>query len=120
MTAQLESALANEFSFIQRDLAIECQDGWYTLIREMCGEIAAAYGAADRTVDIVVEQIKEKYGQLRFYYHPWDPLIEDIVERYEDRSAYICESCGAPGCLRTDLFWVQTLCEEHYTRKKDG
>lgn len=29
MTNLLESALANEFPFIQRDLAIECQDGWY-------------------------------------------------------------------------------------------
>ena len=127
MTEQLESALADEFPFMQRLpehggcwFGIDCGDGWYSLLREMCGEIAAAYRAAGRPVDLTVEQVKEKYGQLQFYYHPWDPMIDDIIGRYEERSAGVCEVCGAPGCLRTDLPWIQTLCEEHYARKKDG
>ena len=127
MTDELENALAEEFPFMRWvpenggrwiGISCDCEDGWYPLIREMCGEIATVFETADAPADIVVEQVKEKYGQLCVCYRSRNPLVEDIVERYEDRSAQICEVCGAPGCLRPDLFWIQTLCEEHYAQKK--
>ena len=117
MTERLENALASEFPFMT-GIGTDCGDGWYPLIREMCEEITAVYEAAGRPVDINVDQVKEKYGALCFYYHPYDPQVTEIADRYEDRSTCVCEICGAPGSLCTDLPWMQTLCREHHEREK--
>lgn len=127
MTDELENALAEEFPFMRwvpedggRWIGIfcECEDGWYPLIREMCREIATSFEKTGAPADIVVEQVKQKYGELRFYFRSNNPLIQTIVDKYEDRSGEVCEVCGQPGCLRPDLFWTQTLCGEHYAQKK--
>lgn len=128
MTDKLERALAKEFLFMQAapDTAfwygVECGDGWYPLLREMCGEIVSAYERAGGPVDIVVEQVKEKYGQLHVYFCAKDSVIEalirDIVERYEDKSARVCEVCSGAGRLRADLGYIRTLCEKHYETAK--
>ncbi len=109
---------------------LDIGDGWYQLIRDMCGEIAAAYEAEGAAVDLVVDQVKEKYGTLRFYYGfdrqpdgsgPSSALHEKvarIVDDYEEKSAQICELCGKPGSLRKDLDWMLTLCDEHYRLRK--
>lgn len=160
MKDELEKALSDEFSFMRRGLSAKEQkeqyggvydlysawglqmcDGWFDLIRDMCTEITEAYKAAGEPVDIVVDQAKEKWGTLRFYwrprgqkitFHAFDSLdggpsmrvrpgfsavhqkVGEIVSKYEKQSAYVCEACGASGSLRTDLERVQTLCEEHY------
>ncbi len=156
----LQEAISREFPFMRRGLSMEEQkkqwgfirdlygafgldigDGWYQLIRDMCAEISAAYEAEGAAVDLVVDQVKEKYGTLRFYYHhegqsiaihAFDGLsggsslrtrpvssdlqtwVERIVDDSDERRAHICETCGKPGSLRTDLGWVLTLCDEHY------
>lgn len=161
MKDELEKALAEKFPFMRRGLSydeqkekgciddlygafgLDCSNGWYQLIWDMCTEITAAYEAVGESVDIVVDQVKEKFGTLRFYYHPedqpiaihafdslsgggfrvWPGSLEihkkaaEIVARYEEMSGHVCEICGAPGILRTDLGWVQTLCDEHYQNR---
>jgi len=42
------------------------QDGWYGLVHELCSDIEATLGREDCT-RATVEQIKEKFGGLRFY-----------------------------------------------------
>lgn len=160
MRAELEKMLADEFPFMRRGLSakdqkeqcggvhdiysawgLEMDDGWFQLIWDMCAEITEAYQAAGEPIDIVVDQAKEKWGTLRFYWRPQNQKImlhafdsmgggpsirvrpgfsdvhqkvAEIVSKYEKQSAHVCEVCGAPGSLRTDLGRVQTLCEEHY------
>lgn len=98
----------------------ECDDGWYELLYGLCGEITEAYKKHGAPVDIVIDQIKEKYGTLRFYYHlsqndsDLRREISDIVIKWEKKSAEICERCGKAGVLREDLPWVQTLCDKCY------
>jgi len=65
-----------------------------------------------------ITQVKEKFGQLRFYYASMaEELIRDIMSdvshAVEMRSAHICETCGKYGELR-NLGWMRTLCDEHY------
>ena len=74
----LESTLGDDFAFMKRKpgdrsscyqhWGCECGNGWYQLIHDLCGEIAAVYSRAGREPDIIVEQIKEKFAKLRFYY----------------------------------------------------
>lgn len=160
MKEELEKALADEFPFMKRGLSakeqkeqyggiqnlysawgLQMSAGWFQLIWNMCAEITEAYKAADEPIDIAVDQAKEKWGTLRFYWRPQSQKmtlhafdkpggepgmrvhpgysevhqkVGEIVSKYEKQSTHVCEICGAPGSLRTDLRRVQTLCEEHY------
>lgn len=58
-----------------------------------------------------VDQVKEKFGTLRFYC-PSNDQIWKYISMAETLSAKICEVCGKWGKLREDRSWVQTLCDE--------
>lgn len=155
MRKELEDRLGENFPFMKKraslreqlstgcivDLygafGLECGDGWYDLIYDLCSEIMEAYQEENRPLDIEITQIKEKYGTLRFYYifegqnpviHAFDLIgeegirftpgnsdfrkrISDIILKYEEKSETVCEMCGRPGILRTDRDWIQTLCD---------
>ena len=161
MTKELEKKLEEAFPFMRKGKTLEqqcaenhlndlysafgvaCQDGWYDLIYELCEEIMKAYTDEGRPMDLVVDQIKEKFGTLRFYYHfdgqpealqaidfigvggirmmskgtPFEDKIASIVVKYEKKSGQICECCGSAGILRPDLGWVLTLCDSCYEQR---
>ena len=81
MDRNLEMQLAEEFPFMRRKSSLkeqenrdgmvsdlysafgcEMRNGWYELMRGLCGEITEAYRDAGVPVDITVDQVKEKYG----------------------------------------------------------
>ena len=61
---------------------------------------------------VTVDQVKEKFGGLRFYYTGGDDKIRGMVGMAESLSAITCEECGAPGDQRQGG-WIRTLCDEH-------
>ena len=144
MNKELEAALGEEFPFMRREkqdsasayqsFGIEAGSGWYELIRKLCRELMEACAQAGRENDLVVDQVKEKYGELRFYFHleggtveenaPLNHRLYDMIERYEETSKQVCELCGAPGELRElklrgGMVWYQTLCDEHYASRQE-
>jgi hypothetical protein len=61
---------------------------------------------------IEIQQIKEKFGGLRFYYNGGDDHIrgmESMAESWANRS---CETCGNKGERRAGG-WMRTLCDIH-------
>ena len=65
-----------------------------------------------RVSRVVVDQVKEKFGGLRFYYHGGDDVVDGMVRMAESWAAQTCEKCGNPGTTRHGG-WVRTLCDEH-------
>lgn len=61
---------------------------------------------------VVVSQVKEKFGTLRFYYDGGDDIIDGMVRMAEAMSAVTCEECGTPGKIRHGG-WIRTLCDVH-------
>ena len=61
---------------------------------------------------VVVQQVKEKFGGLRFYYYGGDETIENFVRMAEAMSLVTCEECGAPG-TRSGGGWISVRCQEH-------
>jgi hypothetical protein len=61
---------------------------------------------------VTVDQVKEKFGTLRFYYTGGDEYISGLVAMAESMSGVTCEECGNPG-KRVGGGWVTTLCKEH-------
>ena len=64
---------------------------------------------------VVVTQIKEKFGTLRFYYHGGDDYIRGLEAMAESMTARTCEDCGCPGVARSSKMvkWIRVLCDNH-------
>lgn len=62
----------------------------------------------------VLMSAKEKFAGLRldFIYH--NDETYKIQQFYESLSYCICEYCGLPGEVRSDLSWLKTLCNSCY------
>ena len=78
MNTELQSKLEDDFPFMRRGgdskqnayqrFGCECGDGWYCLLHDLCQEITDKYAEAKIPVDIAIDQVKEKFATLRFYY----------------------------------------------------
>lgn len=97
----------------------ECGDGWYELIRELSEKLCPLVEKAKRKLSDEFEfepkasQVKEKYGELRFYMDYATDEMFDLICEYEDRSGKICEVCGKPGGIDYTQKWLSARCEEH-------
>ena len=61
---------------------------------------------------VTLDQVKEKFGTLRFYYSGGDDYISGLVSMAESMSGVTCEECGKPG-TQTSGGWIKTVCKEH-------
>jgi len=59
---------------------------------------------------VTLDQVKEKFGTLRFYYTGGDDFISGMVSLAESMTAVTCENCGNPGSCRGGG-WIHTYCE---------
>jgi hypothetical protein len=58
---------------------------------------------------VTLDQVKEKFGTLRFYYTGGDDYIRGMVSLAESLTGVTCESCGNVG-ERRGGGWVHTYC----------
>ena len=112
----------------------ECGDGWFNLLNQLMSNIqhytdwnndnfAKGYKQYKQVPQVTLDQVKEKFGTLRFYYTGGDEHISGMVRMAESMSAVTCESCGNPG-EQTRGGWIKTVCkpcnqkrEEEYARQ---
>ena len=66
----------------------------------------------DLIPQVTLDQVKEKFGTLRFYYSGGDDYISGLVSMAESMSAVTCEECGKPG-TQTQGGWIKTVCTKH-------
>lgn len=95
-------------------VGFECLPGWTDLLDAVftwLNEIAPHQTWAP-------DQIKEKYGTLRFYWHGDLPERGDaIISAAEHLSGHICEACGAPGSQQSWNDRWSTHCPDHKRRR---
>jgi hypothetical protein len=89
-----------------------CEDGWFDLIDKLCANLQAAAEKGE-IPQPVAEQVKQKFGELRFYVSTSSSaLTRTMIEATRAQSAVTCEVCGEPGVLRWQS-GVQTVCDRH-------
>ena len=88
-----------------------CEDGWFDLIDGLCAKLQAAADAGEIRQP-VANQVKQKFGELRFYVFPNEPLVRSLTDAPREQSAVTCQICGAPGVLCAQR-GVQTVCDVH-------
>jgi len=59
-----------------------------------------------------IQQVKEKFGTLRFYVNGSDDVTTALVGMAESLSTITCEDCGNRGTLRHGR-WLRVLCNQH-------
>ena len=94
----------------------ECGDGWFNLIDKLCGTIQR-YIDQNNKDQVTVDQVKEKFGSLRFYTTGANQTITGMIWFAESMSSSICETCGQPGKSR-GKGWYYTACDQH-TKEED-
>jgi hypothetical protein len=91
-------------------------EGWWPIIESLCVNIQHYLNwkntKSQVVPQVVVEQIKEKFGGLRFYYDGGDEHISGMVRMAEAWADKSCETCGAPG-TSGGKGWIKTLCPTH-------
>lgn len=111
------------FSFRNSDMTdtamcwgFEHDDGWYNILDCLCANIQSHLNWKTKNngavPQVVAEQVKEKFGTLRFYYTGGDDYIRGLVDMAEAMSGITCENCGAPGKI-IEGGWIHTACEAH-------
>ena len=100
----------------------ECGDGWYNIINQLMGNIQHHIDWKNRKQEVVpqvtVDQVKEKFGTLRFYYTGGDDYVRGLVSMAESMSGVTCEVCGNPGETNGGG-WITTRCQTHGKRKDE-
>lgn len=61
---------------------------------------------------VVVTQIKEKFGTLRFYYVGGNERIAGYISFAESLTSYICEACGTTMNVGSTNGWIRVICKE--------
>lgn len=90
---------------------IECDDGWLKLIDTLIDNINFQI-KNNGMPPIFINQIKEKFGGLRFYYDGGDDMTAGMVTLAESLSYQICENCGSMKNIGKTTGWIKTLCKE--------
>ena len=91
--------------------------GWWVIVESLCRGIQQYIDAVNKskpdTVEqVVVTQVKEKFGTLRFYYTGGDAYVDGMVRMAGTWSSHCCEECGDKGSMQ-NTGWIKTLCERH-------
>ena len=94
-------------------------EGWWPILETLCSNIQSHIDWWNKNHEkhpvveqVVVAQIKEKFGGLRFYYDGGDDQIRGMVRMAESWADHSCEECGAPGTAG-GKGWIKTLCPAH-------
>lgn len=82
--------------------------GWRKAFGEpMMEELANAL----KGEELLITQVKEKFGGLRFYCQGASREVYDIISKYERMSYYICISCGKPA-TKISMGWISPYCDQ--------
>jgi hypothetical protein len=99
-------------------------EGWWLIIERLCANIQHYIDWQNKNHEkhpvveqVVVLQIKEKFGGLRFYYSGGDEQVYGMVRMAESWAGNSCETCGNRGVSRSGG-WIRTLCDEHEAERQ--
>jgi len=119
MSPEKEKKLVDKHPEILKNLKyIDCSDGWYDILDVLCSNIqqhvkyisVGLDTEEQESVQFTAEQIKEKFGGLRFYGYNSDNEIQAMISMAESLSVRTCEYCGDKATSVTKG-WIKNLCD---------
>lgn len=105
--------------------------GWQEQFLKTCACIEEAFRERDvSSIHFRFDQIKEKFGMLRIYWHidydcanemtvdSLNEICSDLINELENDSADLCIECGKKA-TRQSIGWVMPFCDECATRRNN-
>ena len=90
---------------------LECGEGWMNLIDTLCHDIQT-YIDENHTEQIEATQVKQKFGGLRFYYRPYNKIIDELIHKASEDSFDTCENCGDIKDVQlSKKGWITPMCK---------
>jgi len=121
MSPELEQSLHAKFPRIFADLfanhvdgaaaGLHCGDGWFFLLDALCEGLQWETDHAGAP-QVVVRQVKEKFGGLRFHAGVVSGEQRGMIQLATRLSERVCETCGVPA-ERIDGRGIATRCAAH-------
>jgi hypothetical protein len=132
MDKELELELVKKYPKILRDYGgdpmqtcmawgADVESGWYNLLDKCMEKLQYFCDLCSKNgeeVQVVANQVKEKFSTLRFYVSVYgansieNNIIDDIINQAEAESARTCEVSGKHGEACKKGGWYKTLCYE--------
>lgn len=104
---------------IYKTVCFECNMGWFEILYDL-GQKIMSYCSENNLPLPKIQQIKEKFGVLRFYFMFQQPVedkhtttIRKWVKISENESKKICEECGESGSFFITGGRMHIACENH-------
>ncbi len=130
MKRELQNKLFQKYPglFAQKDLGpmhslmcfgIETPDSWFDIIDQTCGLIQK-YVDDSKIQQIEFAQVKEKFGSLRMYANLYDDTVEDIIDNATRLTEHICARCGSMNDVKSTVGWIEYLCRDCYSERKQS
>jgi len=121
MDMNLQNKILSDFPHLFPDAGrrlmglIDCGNGWFDLIYELCKKLEVEITSVDwpERFKLHVNQIKEKFGGLRFYMNQSTTRMDDLITIAEHKSENMCEVCGSTGRIYGERWGLQAACIEH-------
>lgn len=88
--------------------------GWRRAFgKRMCEELREELIKYNFLNDYRIVQIKEKYGELRWYDGgiPRGSKIWEIIDKYTELSQYTCINCGKSANIKRSCGWYEPICD---------
>lgn len=106
---------------LMNDEPIRCRDGWFHLLDRLCRllECYILELPQHERAEFYAQQVKEKFGGLRFYMSRSTEAMAQAIRGAEDASLSVCDVCGVLGTRRGGLKdgkpdgWYRVRCDEH-------
>jgi hypothetical protein len=117
--------LTDRFDFYTNDrgheIYFEHNDGWFDIIWKLSEQLekeVEEVKKTDKDYKLSVQQVKEKFGSLRFYIGFGNENMFELINKAEHESARTCECCGRKGKIRSIKGWLACLCIYHSILRK--
>lgn len=96
--------------------------GWVNRFgHELCEELRAEFIRCGCLQAVTVEEVKEKYGELRMYIcgAPDYCKAEDVIDKYSTISTSICFRCGKMDSPMLKNGWIVPCCRDCYLKNHE-
>lgn len=92
--------------------------GWHKAFADMfCDEVLVAAKADGCLDDLMTGEVKEKFGEMRWYFYGESESVRTINRKYCALSSGICIACGKPDVRTTDG-WITPICYECWKKTR--